>query len=96
MPRNDRLRAARKAKGWTQTELGELIGGSPQSTIARLELGVYEPSLRTALALGRTLDLSVEALFECVPPDQRSSRTEDKSAGSLTTHGEAHEQHRRS
>jgi transcriptional regulator with XRE-family HTH domain len=86
MTRNDQLRAARAAKGLTQAELGKRLGGLPQSSIARLELGKHEPSVRTALLIARELDTTVEALFECVPPEQRRDGTA-QTARPMTTSG---------
>lgn len=44
MSYNERLRDARKAKGLTQAQLGELVGCA-KNTISSYESGVNEPSV---------------------------------------------------
>jgi len=62
----NQLRRARAQRGWTQAELAERIGVS-RKTINTVENGVFVPSTILALKLARTLDLSVEALFQLPP-----------------------------
>jgi putative transcriptional regulator len=78
-----RLREARRARGLTQTELADAIG-VPQSTVARLETGKHEPSLRVALLLAAELETSVEALFGTPEIDERRARAA-QTAGPMTT-----------
>jgi putative transcriptional regulator len=58
----NRLKEIRTAKGLTQTDLAALVGVS-RKTINTVENSVFVPSTVLALALARTLDTTVEALF---------------------------------
>lgn len=66
MPAPSRLAAARTGCGWTQTELAAR-SGIPRSSISAIEIGRLVPSVETALILGQTLGVSVEALFGSGP-----------------------------
>lgn len=66
MPEPSRLAAARTGCGWTQTELATR-SGIPRSSISAIEIGRLVPSVETALILGQTLGVSVEALFGTGP-----------------------------
>ncbi len=57
-----RVRARRKEAGLTQQQLAEAVGVSRQ-TVLSLESGDYAPSVYLALAVARTLDTTVEALW---------------------------------
>jgi len=61
-PVGARLRLARLARGLSQQELAETAGVTRQS-VAGVEGGRWDPSLRVALALSRALGQSVEDLF---------------------------------
>jgi len=54
--------AARKRAGLSQQALADRTGLA-KSTIARIELGVHQPSVTVALMLSRELDTTTEALF---------------------------------
>lgn len=57
------VRAARLARGWTQTQLAAAVGIT-QGEMSHLERGTHLPSgLRKALAIARALDSTVEALW---------------------------------
>lgn len=56
-----RIRAVRKAWGWTQTILGEAIG-SPQNTISDWEKDLNRPSGAALIALSRLFRISEAAL----------------------------------
>ncbi len=56
-----RIRAVRKAWGWTQTSLGEAIG-SPQNTISDWEKDLTRPSGAAIQALSRLFRLTPEQL----------------------------------
>ena len=58
----DRIRAGRKARGWSQRELSERAGVSRQ-LLGAVEAGRHVPNVRAALALARALDVPVERLF---------------------------------
>jgi putative transcriptional regulator len=57
------LQQMRKSKGLTQQQLSESADVSRKS-INAVENGVYIPSTVLALKIARTLDCSVEELFE--------------------------------
>ena len=56
------VRTRRKEVGLTQQQLADAVGVSRQTVIS-LESGDYAPSVYLALAVARTLDTSVEALW---------------------------------
>ena len=58
----DRIRAGRKARGWSQRELSERAGVSRQ-LLGAVEASRHVPNVRAALALARALDVPVERLF---------------------------------
>jgi len=60
---NNNLQKIRKAQGLTQQELSERAEVSRKS-INAVENGVYIPSTVLALRIARTLDSSVEDIFE--------------------------------
>ena len=62
---NNRVRAAREAKGWTQAELATRIGVS-RKTVNTVENAVFVPSTVVALKMARALGEPVEALFSLV------------------------------
>lgn len=62
-----RLRTHREARGIGQSELAQRIGISRQA-LAKLESGVSQPSVMTALLLARELECSVEQLFALAQP----------------------------
>lgn len=71
-PVGTRLRLARLAHGLSQQELAETAGVTRQS-VAGVEAGRWDPSLRVALALSRALHQPVEDLFG--PPAAQSPLT---------------------
>jgi len=58
----DVIRARRKEVGLTQQQLAENVGVSRQ-TVLSMETGDYAPSVYLALAVARSLDTTVEALW---------------------------------
>lgn len=58
----NRLKDLRAAKDLTQAELASLVGVS-RKTINTVENGVFVPSTTLALALARTLSVTVEEIF---------------------------------
>lgn len=60
---NNHIRARRTARGWTQAELGDLVGVSRQ-TINAVEAGRHDPSLTLAFSLAGVLGERIDALFE--------------------------------
>ena len=75
-----RLRAARRARGWTLQQLADLALISP-STLSRLESGKRQPTLDLLLPLTRRLGISIEDLLQSTPPDPRVRRSEIRREG---------------
>src|SRR5215472_19314911 len=65
------IRAARQERGWTQVELAQASGLSP-NYVARLERGELGPSLFVARQICDALEIDVEALFS---PSSRERKT---------------------
>ncbi len=63
-----RLRLARQARGFSQQQLAGMAGVSRQA-VSAVEAGVSDPSLRVALALSRSLGMTVEDLFGPAIPE---------------------------
>ncbi len=59
----NKIKAYRALKAYTQQDLAERVGVSRQSIIA-IESGKYAPSTPLALKIARTLDTTVDTLFE--------------------------------
>ena len=59
---NNKVRALREAKGWSQQELGERLGVSRQTIIA-VEKGKYDPSLPLAFSIARLFSRRIEDIF---------------------------------
>jgi len=60
---NNRLKALRTEKGWSQQELGERLEISRQSVIA-IETGRYDPSLPLAFRLAKLFGKRIEEIFQ--------------------------------
>jgi DNA-binding XRE family transcriptional regulator len=73
------LRLARQARGFSQQQLAGMAGISRQ-TVSAVESGISDPSLRAALALARTLGMTVEDLFG-QPSDGRLLRYRPQRGG---------------
>ena len=70
----------RTMKNMTQAELARKVG-TRQSAIARLESGMYNPSLRFLKKIARALDASIVISFRdggCLPLRPRVRRDQDK------------------
>ena len=59
---NEKLKAARKQKGLSQTELGKLLGVQAQ-TVGRWENGKSEPNLETINKLCKILNIPIYSLI---------------------------------
>lgn len=57
----------RRAHGWSQQRLGDLVGVS-RVYVHLVERGKQKPSARFALACSTLLDIPAEVLFATVPP----------------------------
>jgi putative transcriptional regulator len=62
VPLENKLKAMRTDRGWTQEDLARAVGVTRQ-TILAVEKGGYEPSVRLALLLARALSVRVDDLF---------------------------------
>lgn len=66
-----RLRQAREAKGWTQTQLGRALGLEDANTaaprISRYERGLHEPDLDTLYQLSAALGVDASYFFAVEP-----------------------------
>lgn len=60
------VRKARKACGYSQTQLAELCG-TTQNTISNIEKGVYLPSIFLALLIADACMCSIEDLYYIRP-----------------------------
>ncbi len=59
---NEKLKAARKQKGLSQTELGKLLGVQAQ-TVGRWETGKSKPNLKTINKLCEVLNIPLYSLI---------------------------------
>lgn len=59
---NNRLRALRAERSWTQQDLAEAVGVSRQ-TINAIESGKYDPSLPLAFKLAGIFGHRIEEIF---------------------------------
>lgn len=59
---NNRLRALRAERNWTQQDLAAAVGVSRQ-TINAIESGKYDPSLPLAFKLAAAFALSIPEIF---------------------------------
>lgn len=66
---NNRIRALRAERGWSQAELADMLDVSRQSVNA-IETGRYDPSLPLAFAIAKLFQLPIESIFT---PDQESA-----------------------
>ncbi|MDQ3478767.1 MAG: helix-turn-helix transcriptional regulator [Pseudomonadota bacterium] len=67
---NNRLKALRAERGWSQSDLGERLEVSRQSVNA-IETGKYDPSLPLAFRIAELFGLAIEEIF--VSPSRHSS-----------------------
>jgi len=61
MSEGEKIKALRKAKGWTQIELAEKAGISP-ITLCRLEYGKHKANLSTLTVLAKALKVKLQEL----------------------------------
>ena len=58
----ERIREARTTKGLTQEQLASAVGVR-RETIMRLEKAQYNPSLKLAVDISRTVEAPIEEIF---------------------------------
>ena len=63
---NNRLKALRAERGWSQGDLAERLEVSRQSVNA-IETGRYDPSLPLAFRIAQLFGLPIEAIFVAGP-----------------------------
>ena len=66
------IKSARKLKGFTQQELGELIGRTSES-LSNIERAKSIPSVETLIALAAALELPVSAFFPELEENREAS-----------------------
>lgn len=59
---NNRLKALRAERGWSQQDLADRLGVSRQSVNA-IEKGRYDPSLPLAFRISDVFGLTIETIF---------------------------------
>ncbi|MFR0690000.1 helix-turn-helix transcriptional regulator [Enterobacterales bacterium AE_CKDN230030158-1A_HGKHYDSX7] len=64
----NRLKALRAERGWSQQDLALQLQVSRQSVIA-IESGKFDPSLPLAFRIARVFALPIEAIFSDAQPD---------------------------
>ena len=57
------IKTLREARGWSQAELGSMVGVSRNSIIS-IENGRFDPSLPLAFKLALLFSLTIEEVFE--------------------------------
>ena len=78
MSLSENIKKIRKKKGWSQKELGEMIG-SHLSHINRIETGKQNPSLEVLIKLADALEVSIDGLVRGSEEDFKEIRIEDKN-----------------
>jgi transcriptional regulator with XRE-family HTH domain len=73
------LRAARRARGWTQAELAERAGIAVE-VCGRLERGQVLPRTDTLVQLASALRVTTDALLGIAPPRERAAEPEAEYA----------------
>lgn len=74
----ENIRSIRKKKGWSQKELGEMIG-SHLSHINRIEKGKYNPSLDVLKKIADSLEVSLDYLVSDKAEEFKEVKIEDKN-----------------
>lgn len=74
----ENIKKIRKKKGWSQKELGEMIG-SHLSHINRIETGKQNPSLEVLIKLADALEVSIDGLVRGSEEDFKEIKIEDKN-----------------
>lgn len=74
--RGERLRALRKARGFSQTQLGQRIGAHVTS-ISDWERGANAPSGRHVASLARELDVAAEHFYGSEDDDEEADPVAD-------------------
>ena len=59
----NRIRELREARGWSQSELGRVVGVSRQAILA-IEKDKHDPSIRLAARIAVALDTTLDQAFD--------------------------------
>ena len=74
----ENIKKIRKQKGWSQKDLGAMIG-SHLSHVNRIETGKQNPSLEVLIKLADALGVSIDGLVRGSDEDFKEIRIEDKN-----------------
>ena len=74
----ENIKKIRKQKGWSQKDLGDMIG-SHLSHVNRIETGKQNPSLEVLIKLADALGVSIDGLVRGSDEDFKEIRIEDKN-----------------
>lgn len=85
------MKELRSERGWTQEELGTLVGVSRQ-TIISIEQGRYNPSIMLAFRIARAFGKAIEEVFLCAaevataddPTDWQKPGPDSDASGNLS------------
>lgn len=76
--RRERLRQLRLERGWTQEDVGQMLGITG-SAYGMIELGVRNPRLPIALRLQQIFDVPIEYLFFDKQPNELCGRGSERN-----------------
>lgn len=82
----DKIRAARKSKGYTQKQLAQIIGIA-ESTLTGYEKGTREPDVFKIKKIMTALDIDGNYLFESSEPATKTAPTDTAMRGALSLSG---------
>ena len=74
----ENIKKIRKQKGWSQKDLGDMIG-SHLSHVNRIETGKQNPSLEVLIKLADALGVSIDGLVRGSDEDFKEIKIEDKN-----------------
>lgn len=76
--RRERLRQLRLERGWTQEDVGQMLGITG-SAYGMIELGVRNPRLPIALRLQQIFDVPIDELFFAEQPNELCGRGSERN-----------------
>lgn len=87
----ENLMSLRKSKGWSQEELGNMVGVSRQ-TVSKWEMGQTTPEMDKLIILSNLFQISIEQLLgrENNPYNGTTNATETKTSGGTTKKDKFH------
>lgn len=72
---NDKLIELRKARGWSQEQLGETVNVSRQ-TVSKWELGLTTPEMEKLIELSNVFDITIDELVGRPAPQENASQNQ--------------------